>query len=150
VAWLGATAAIATSLLITGVLVPSEGAAGRDIAARYAALPNALAEAGSPLPTDGSPVITDFPIWLAAEDGVHAIALPNERPAEVLDLANRFGAKLLVVDANDDGQWPEILDPEEPGSECFQPVSLAAAQDGPLADTLAYKIVCAGGTPGTP
>jgi hypothetical protein len=156
VAWLGATAAIATSLLITGVLVPSDAAAGRDTAALYAALPNALAQAGAPLPTDGSPVITDFPIWLATEDGVHAIALPNERPAEVLDLADHFGAKLLIVDANDEGQWPEILDPEEPGSECFQPVSLPpayvapATQDGPLADTVVYRIVCAGGTPGTP
>jgi hypothetical protein len=150
VAWLGATAAIATSLLITGVLVPPEGAAGRDIAARYDALPNALAQAGSPLPTDGSPVITDFPIWLSTEDGVHAIALPNERPAEVLDLANHFGAKLLIVDANDDGQWPEVLDQEEPGSECFKLVPLPTAEEGPLADTIVFQIVCAGGTPGTP
>jgi hypothetical protein len=150
VAWLGPTAAIAGSLLLTVALVPAEGAAGRDVAARYQALPGALAQAGSPLPTDGSPVITDFPIWLATEDNVHALALPNERPAEVLDLATRFGAKLLVVGQDDEGQWPEILDPEEPGSECFRLVPLRVDDASPLARTLVFQIACAGGTPGTP
>jgi hypothetical protein len=150
VAWLGPAAAIAGSLLLTVALIPPEGNAGRDIQARYAALPGALAQAGAPLPTDGSPVITDFPIWLATEDGVHTLALPNERQAEVLDLATRFGAKLLIVDANNEGLWPEVLDPEEPGSECFKPIDLPVNLDGPLGNTLAFQIVCAGGTPGTP
>ncbi|MBI3751610.1 MAG: hypothetical protein HY263_08165 [Chloroflexi bacterium] len=156
VAWLGALAAIAASLLMTIALVPVETIAGQALAARYAALPNALAEAGTPLPTDGSPVITDFPIWLATETGVHALALPNERPSEVVDLANHFGAKLLVVQQDDEGLWPEILDEGLPGSECFQLVPLsgtAGASGGggdPLADTLAYQITCGPGTPGTP
>jgi hypothetical protein len=156
VSWLGPAAAIAASLLLTVVLVPPQGADGRDVAARYAALPAALSEVGAPLPTDGSPVITDFPIWLATEDGVHALALPNERPADVLDLANNFNAKMLIVDQADEGQWPEILDQEEPGSECFKLVPLTLPggaplpDDSPLADTLVFQIVCAGGTPGIP
>ena len=156
VAWLGPATAVVMSLLVTVVLLPPQGADGRQIAARYAALPGALAAAGAPLPTDGSPVITDFPIWLSTEDSVHALALPNERPMEVLDLANHFGAKMVIVDANDEGQWPEVLDQEEPGAECFKVVPLtgpggsALPDDSPLADTVVFQIVCAGGTPGTP
>jgi hypothetical protein len=157
VAWLGPAAAVVMSLFITVVLVPPQGADGRAIEARYASLPAALAAAGAPLPTDGSPVITDFPIWLATEDSVHALALPNEIPAEVLDLANHFGAKLLIVDQSDEGQWPEILDQESPGSECFSFVPLTGPggaslpDDSPLANTVVFKIVCAGSTnPGTP
>jgi hypothetical protein len=150
VAWLGPAAAVAASLLLTVVLIPPAAADGRDVAARFAMLPSALASAGAPLPTDGSPVITDFPIWLATEDNVHALALPNERPADVLDLANTFGAKLLIVDANNDGQWPEILDQEEPGSQCFKLVPLAVPDSSPLANTAVFQIICSGGTPGTP
>jgi len=63
---------------------------------------------------------------------------------------------LVIVDADDEGQWPEILDREEPGSECFTPVNLRApdgsplSDDSPLFDTIVFKIVCTGGTPGTP
>lgn len=153
VAWLGAAAAVAASVLITVALVPAETTAGQALAARYEALPGALARAGAPLPTDGSPVITDFPIWLATETGVHAIALPNEQPNEVVDLATHFGATLLVVDRANEGLWPEILDEQLPGSECFKLVPLpgaGGAGDDPLAGTLAFQIVCGPGTPGTP
>ncbi|HEX7949598.1 MAG TPA: hypothetical protein VF494_04545 [Candidatus Limnocylindrales bacterium] len=160
VAWLGATAAVAASLLITVALVPAEAIAGQEVAARYAALPSAMAQAGAPLPTDGSPVITDFPIWLATETGVNTLALPNERPSEVVDLANQFGATLLVVDLGNEGIWPEILDEGLPGSECFKLVPLpgsgaaagsgAGATNDALGDTLVYQIVCGPGQPGTP
>lgn len=142
VAWLGATLAIGGSLLLTAVLLPGDAAAGRRLADRYAQLPEALATAGAPLPTDGSPVITDFPIWLATETGTHAIALPDEPPADVLDLASHFGAKLLIVDSQNEGQWPEIQDQEEPGAECFQLVPLAVADTDPLADVVVFRIVC--------
>jgi hypothetical protein len=143
VAWLGPTLAVAASLLISAVQLPADAAAGRAIAARYAALPGAVASAGAPLPADGSPVITDFPIWLAAETDVHAIALPNEMPADILDLAQTFGARLLIVDAGTTGQWQRIADPEELGAECFQPVRLPT---GPLDGIRVFRIVCYGPT----
>jgi hypothetical protein len=150
VAWLGATLAVGASLLMSAVLLPGDAAAGAELAQRYAQLPAALAAAGAPLPTDGTPVITDFPIWLATETGTRAIALPNEIPADVLDLANHFGARMLIVDSTNSGQWPEILDQEEPGAECFQLVPLSVPDDGPLGDVVVFRIVCAGpAAPGT-
>jgi hypothetical protein len=162
VAWLGPAAATAASLLLTVALVPAQGASGRATEATYEALPLALDQAGVPLPTDGSPVITDFPIWLSTEDHVHAIALPNEQPSDVLDLAIRFNAKLLIVNQSDDGQWPEILDQEGNETQCFKIVPLPGgalpgaptsgagaggasgpgAGDGPLADIVVFQIVC--------
>ncbi|HJW21385.1 MAG TPA: hypothetical protein VJ506_03040 [Candidatus Limnocylindrales bacterium] len=142
VSWLGATLAVVASLLMTLVLLPGDASLGDDLAQRYAELPAALATAGAPLPTDGTPVITDFPIWLATETGTRAIALPDEVPADVLDLASRFNAKLLIVDANDEGQWPEILDQEEPGSECFQLVPLQVSDIGPLGSVVVFRITC--------
>jgi len=145
VAWLGPAAAVATSVVLTVAIVPPQGADGRNTEALYRALPAALAAAGVPLPTDGSPVVTDFPIWLSTEDDVHAIALPNEPPSDVLDLATRFGAKLLVVSRSDDGQWPEILDQEALDAQCFRLVQLPGAEDAtsPLADVAVFQIVCA-------
>ncbi|HEX5239895.1 MAG TPA: hypothetical protein VFW20_02755 [Candidatus Limnocylindrales bacterium] len=155
VAWLGPAAATAASLLLALALVPVQGAAGRATEATYQALPLALDQAGVPLPTDGTPVITDFPIWLSTEDHVHAIALPNEQPSDVLALATQFNAKLLIVNATDDGQWPEILDGEANESQCFQLIDLpggasatpgtyASAEPGtgPLGDILAFRIIC--------
>jgi hypothetical protein len=143
VAWLGAALAIAASAVLTIGTIPADGAAGDNVAARYRALPNALAQAGVPLPTDGSPVITDFPIWLATQTGVNAIALPDEQPSDVLDLANHFGAKLLIVDQGNDGAWPAILDQEAPGSGCFRIVPLPGVGDGgPLDDLVVFQIVC--------
>jgi hypothetical protein len=110
VAWLGPTLAIAAGILFTGVLLPTfgrEGAATRD---RYAALRAALEAAGLPLEIGGAPVITDFPIWLAEETGSRALALPDEPPDSVLDLACRFpGTHLLIVDEANEGMWPEVV-----------------------------------------
>jgi hypothetical protein len=151
VAWLGATLAVGGSLLLTSVLLPVDAAAGHATASRYAALPGALSTAGAPLPSDGSPVISDFPIWLAAETGVHAIALPNESPADILDLAQTFDAGMLIVDANTEGQWRRIFNPETLGAECFQPVPLPSTADDALADLRAFRIVCyKPPTPGQP
>jgi hypothetical protein len=151
VAWLGATLAVGGSLLLTSVLLPVDAAAGHATASRYAALPGALSTAGAPLPSDGSPVISDFPIWLAAETGVHAIALPNESPADILDLAQTFDAGMLIVDANTEGQWQRIFNPETLGAECFQPVPLPSTADDALADLRAFRIVCyKPPTPGQP
>ena len=109
VAWLGPTLAIAAGILFTGVLLPTFGREGQLTRDRYAALPAALAAAGVPLEIGGAPVITDFPIWLAEETGSRALALPDEPPDSVLDLACRFpGTRLIVVDAANGGIWPEV------------------------------------------
>ena len=87
VAWLGPTLTVGAGLLFTAVLLPPQGAEGRAVAARYAALPGIVEAAGVALPRPGSdpdpgpPVISRFPIWLAEETGWRALALPNESPA---------------------------------------------------------------------
>ncbi len=43
------------------------------------------------------PLITDHPIWLSAELGQPALALPDEGPQDVLRLARQFGSRAVVV-----------------------------------------------------
>jgi hypothetical protein len=146
VAWLGPTLMVVGGLLITAVLLPRDAAEGRALAARYEALPAALAEAGVPLQAHGAPVITRFPIWLSEAAGVETLALPDEPPAAVVDLARRFpGTGLLVLNVDDEGRWPEVLAVGGPGSECFHAVALtgpAVAPGGPLADVRVFRIDC--------
>lgn len=147
VAWLGPTLAISAGLLFTVVLLPGEGQAGRDTEATYAALPAALAAAGVPLDSLPGPVITDTPVWFAEETGHTAVALPDESPTSVLDLASHFGATLLVVQADNGGNWPAAaIGGRLPGSSCFTPLDLTANTSGATAPalkgTLAFRIGC--------
>jgi hypothetical protein len=122
VAWLGPAFTIGASLLFTIALLPSQGATTRAFADRYAALPAILAAAGAPLPTDGSPVITDHAISLAEETGTRSLALPYESLASIVDLARTFHARLLILHADDDAIWPAIFKAGGPGSECIKRV----------------------------
>lgn len=122
VAWLGPAFTVGASLLFTIALLPSQAANTRAFADRYAALPGILAAAGAPLPTDGSPVITDHAISLAEETGTRSLALPYESLASIVDLARTFDARLLVLNADDDAIWPAIFEAGGPGAECFQRV----------------------------
>jgi hypothetical protein len=147
VAWLGPALAISAGLLFTVVLLPGEGRAGRDTEATYAALPAALAAAGVPLEGLTGPVITDTPVWFAEETGYTAIALPDESPTSVLNLASHFGATLLVVQADNGGTWPAAaIVGRLPGSSCFTPLDLTANTSGATAPalkgTLAFRIGC--------
>ena len=128
VAWLGPALGIAAGALFTAVLLPAFGRDGDGVHDQFAALPAALAAAGVPLQVGGDPVITDVPIWFAEETGAHALALPDESPASVLDLARRFpGTTLVVVAADNGGVWPEIAATDPIGRACFAPVELAGS-----------------------
>jgi hypothetical protein len=148
VAWLGPTFAIAGCLLFSGVLLSDDGRASRETAARYDALAAALSDPSfaAPIDTEPGPIITDFPIWLAEATRHHTIALPNESPDSVLDLARTFDppARLLVVDAGNTGVWPAAILSGAPGSECFVPLDLpaVASHPGELEDILAFRIRC--------
>ena len=148
VAWLGPTFAIAGCLLFSGVLLADDGRAARDIGAKYEALAAALVDPSfaAPLDTEPGPIITDFPIWLAEATRHHAIALPNEPPNSILDLAHTFDppARLLIVDAGNTGIWPAVIFSGAPGSECFVPLDLpaVAGHPGALDDVLVFRIRC--------
>jgi hypothetical protein len=147
VAWLGPALAVSAGALFTAVLLPGFGADGRQTAAKYAVLRAALAQ-HDPFFAATGPVITDFPIWLAEETGYRTLALPNEPPASVLDLASRFpGTTLLVVDAGQDaGRWPAILDDRGPGASCFQALPIPSPSDDyagrAIRETRMYRVGC--------
>ncbi|HYN69583.1 MAG TPA: hypothetical protein VEX41_05175 [Candidatus Eisenbacteria bacterium] len=145
VAWIAPLATVAAGLLLTATLLPGQADAARRTAARYAALPIALRAAGAVLQPGAPPVITDFPIWLAEATRHPAIALPNEPPDSVLDLAAHFGgASILVIDRANGGIWPEILESGVAGAECFQALPLTGPPEGAdaLEDVVAYRISC--------
>jgi len=149
VAWLGALLAVFASTLFSVALLPAFGG-GVDATARtYAVLARQMAVLGAPL--DGSaPVIHDFPIWLAETARVPSLALPDETPADVLDLATdpRFGARWLIVAKADHGDWPAILDGSSPMADCFREVNLPVPEDPADADAIAgfrvFRIGCDG------
>ena len=147
VAWLGPAFAIAAIGPLCAISVGSISHQAEDVAARYEALPAAMARAGVPL--DGTaPVITDSPIWLAEATRVRTLALPEESPTSVVALANHFGATLLIVRDGTDREWPEILHGDQPDAKCFQEVPLTdisghkPANGSPLASIHVYRIVC--------
>ncbi|HEY8987931.1 MAG TPA: hypothetical protein VIM39_02845 [Candidatus Limnocylindrales bacterium] len=145
VAWLAPTLTVSGAILFTVVLFPSFGGNSRGIEIRYQALERQMTAAGMPL--DGlGPVITDFPIWLAAATNVDALALPAESPASVADLAATFGARTLIISGDDRGGWPGVLAAGGPGSDCFQLVDIGVPADDEaarsLSDTRVFRITC--------
>jgi hypothetical protein len=148
VAWLGPALATAVAIPLMFVSVDSLDRQATEVLNRYDALPAALDRAGVPL-ADNAPIITDNPIWLAETAQVTAIALPEESPDAVLALARHFGSRLLVVVQSDDEmEWPGILDGGGPGTQCFREVhltdiSVRPPEDGtPLSQVRVFRIVC--------
>ncbi len=148
VAWLGALLGIFGSALFSIALLPSFGEGSRATAALYEELGRRMAIAGHPLDATAGPVITDFPIWLAESQRIPALALPDEPPVDVLDLAHdpAFpGTHLLVVAGGSHGQWPAVLDTATEGADCFREIDLGAPAGGgpdPLEDVRAFEVVC--------
>jgi hypothetical protein len=150
VSWLGPALGIFGSALFSVALLSSFGAGSRTTQTLYAELARRMAAVGHPLDATAGPVITNFPIWMAETQRIPSLALPNEPPADVLDLASTFpGTHLLVLINPEGSHWPADLAAGAPGSECFQPLDLGpptsaidpAAPD-PLAHTTVYRIGC--------
>ncbi len=148
VAWLGALLGIGASALFTVALVPQVAVQAQAEARTYALLNGALGALGMPGgPLDGSsPVIADFPIWVAEADRISTLALPDESPTSVLDLATHFGARWLVLTGGDRGGWPTVLGGADPAAACFvpTPVPVPANPDDAVAmhAVRLYRILC--------
>lgn len=147
VAWLGALLGVLVSLLFSVALLPTFAAGTKSSATLYEELGRRMALAGEPLGASARPVITNFPVWMAWAERAQSLALPNETPADVLDLAAAFpGTRLLVVIGEDHGAWPAILATNAPGAGCFTPVDLGPPPPGatpdPLANVHVYVIGC--------
>ncbi|MDP9482748.1 MAG: glycosyltransferase family 39 protein, partial [Chloroflexota bacterium] len=87
IAWLTAAMGVGVSLLFSAAFMPTFGTGSRGTAAIYQELGSRMAAAGHPLDRTAGPVITNFPIWLAETQRVSTLALPDETPEDVLDLA---------------------------------------------------------------
>jgi hypothetical protein len=151
VTWVGASGSVAVSLMFSAVLLPGYGQSSRDTARHYEELGLRMAAIGRPLDRSAGPVISNFPIWIAETERVSGLALPNEPPKDVLDLADHFdGTHLLVLVGPGGSHWPADLESGQPGSDCFTPVDLgeyAGPGLDPLAETTVYDITCSGNTP---
>jgi len=133
VAWLGVTLGVFGSALFSLALLPAFGGGSQFTATVYSALDERLTAMGIP---QDQPVIHDFPIWLAETSRRPALALPDESPMDVIDLAKYFGARYLVSSDPDHGSWPDILDSGAPGADCFEEVPLGAPADPEIAEAL--------------
>jgi hypothetical protein len=149
VAWLGALLAVSASTLFSVAMLTAFSVGARDTERRYAVLAREMAEIGAPL--DGSaPVIHDFPVWLAETARIPTLALPEETPSDVLDLASdpRFGARWLIVGEPGHGASPAILDGSVPAADCFHEVTLPVPEDPADAAAIAgmrvFRIGCEG------
>jgi hypothetical protein len=147
VAWLGPAFAIAAVVPLAGVSVSALSGQSDEIRGHYEALPAAMARAGVPL-ADAGPVITNFPIWLAESARVRTLALPQESPGSVLDLARRFGARLVIVQDDEGNVWPGILNQGGSEASCFRELTLTDNSGGglvegsPLTQIRVFRIVC--------
>ena len=55
------------------------------------------------------------------------------------------GTRLLIVESDDHGGWPGVLDQPGPDVDCFHELDLGpgpAGVDDPLADVRAFEIAC--------
>jgi len=146
VAWLAPALTLSGALLFSAMLLPSFGSGSVGTERTFAALERTMIADG--IGTDGrmnAPVITDYTIWLSYVTHGPAVALPFESPASVLDLADRFRARDVVVIGRDH-PFPKRVAAGEPGAECFAPVDIrsgATPEDAPaIADVRVYRLVC--------
>ena len=149
VAWLGPALTLFGSVLFSVALLATFGRGTVEVRDRWTAIEAAMAEVDLPLGPGEGPIITDFPIWLADTTGNPALALPEEPPADVLDLARAFpGTRAVVVLDDPDGGrlWPGVLAAGGRGSRCFVEVPLPRPADAVLAagldGTRVYRIGC--------
>ena len=148
IAWIGTAVGLGSSLLFSMALLPQFGGGSHGTQDLYAELGTRMAAIGRPLDASAGPVITNFPIWMAETQRIPSLALPDEPPEDVLDLARTFpGTRLMVLISPEGKHWPDDLAAGLPGSECFRPVALgppAPGSTGPdiLKDVLVYEIVC--------
>jgi len=151
VAWLGATMGVASSILFSLVLLPGFGSGSRDTARLYTELTARMAAIDRPLRGDDLKVMSNFPIWVAESQRVSTLALPDETPEDVLDLAAAFpDTRFLILTNPESRHWPSDLQVGLPGAACFRPLDLgsyAGTGPDPLATTTVYEIGCTGNGP---
>jgi hypothetical protein len=126
---LGATVVVAWCLVGTAVGARDYAAWANQVAARYAALGEALATTVEP----GSVAVATHPSWVWREAGYPAVVLPTEDAASVLSLAAAYRASVVIVDGAD-GTWPDAA----AATSCLTPLELPAA----ASPIKAFRVAC--------
>jgi hypothetical protein len=151
VGWVGAAGLTAVSLLFSAALLPAFGSGSRATASTYEELGARMARAGHPLDDTDLRVISNFPIWVAETQRIPSLALPDEPPVDVLDLAATFpGTRYLILTNPEGTHWPGDLEAGLAGAECFSPVDLGGytgTGEDPLGTTDVFEIACPGNAP---
>jgi hypothetical protein len=151
VSWLGATMGVASSLLFSVVLLSGFGSGSRDTKDLYAELGARMTAAGHRLDGPDLRLMSNFPIWTAESLRVSTLALPDEPPADVVDLAETFPeTRYLILTSPEGTHWPTDLQTARPEADCFTPLDLghyAGTGPDPLATTTVYAIGCPGEAP---
>jgi hypothetical protein len=148
VAWLGPALGIFGSALFSLALLSSFASGSTGTARVFSELAVRMAAAGHPLDASAGPVITNFPIWLAETQRIPTLALPDEPPSDVLDMARSFdGTRYLILIQPQGKHWPADLVAGAPDADCFRPIPLGpwtgpANLGDPLADVTAFEVVC--------
>jgi hypothetical protein len=146
VAWLGAVLGVSASLLFSATLLPTFGDGSQATARQYDELAERMVAIDRPLDASAGPVISNFPIWMAETQRIPVLALPDEPPLDVLDMASHFpGTRYLVLIDPESEHWPRDLEAGAPGSECFTPLNLppfAGTGEDPLAEVTVYELAC--------
>ena len=126
-AWLGPALGIFGSALFSVVLLPAS-ARGR------ARRPRQFAELGAPdgrhrppAGRDRRPGHHQLPDLAGRDQRIPSLALPDESPSDVLDLARdpAFpGTRLVILVGGEHGRWPDVLDTDVPDADCFRELDL--------------------------
>jgi hypothetical protein len=120
-AWLAPLVTLALALPVAGLEVWLTGSFAADQAARESAAAAALA-GQLPAQAGGPVIISDEPIGFGLATGRPMLILPDEAPADVLQLARQFGARAVLM-------FGEVARsaPGFDGAACFRPGILPAA-----------------------
>ena len=119
-----ATMGVAASVLFSAALLAGFGSGSRDTAATIrGARRHGWRPSGHPLGAPGMRLMSNFPIWVAETQRVSTLALPDEPPTDVLDLAAAFpGTRYLILTSPEgDALAGRPREPGRPGAECFAP-----------------------------
>jgi hypothetical protein len=150
VSWLGATMGVASSVLFSVVLLAGFASGSHETARLYDELGTRMSAVDRSLATPGIRLMSNFPIWVAETQRASTLALPDETPEDVLDLAATFpGTRYLILTSPESVHWPADLETAQPGAECFAPIDLgpyAGVGEDPLRSTTVYEIGCSGDT----
>jgi hypothetical protein len=140
VAWLGPTFAGLGAALFVAFGMPAYGSSAAGTEADYIDVLARIEETGITL-DPSRPIIANHPMWVSEVRRLSALSLPNETPADVVDLAATLGAQLLIVDG-EHGSWPAILDAGGPAAACFELLDLEPPASGATDPFRVYRVAC--------